>query len=500
MLPFYTDSFIKIFPEIFIGLSICYLLVFCSFYGTKPFIKTLDIQLVSHRASFFILFLVSFLLLNSFFISGFSFFGTFFVSFSTQIIKLFSLVFVLSFFFFGSSTFHKQYPCSFEFFILVLFSIFGIFIIVNSNDLLGIYLGLELQSLCIYALVSSSKKSAFSTEAGLKYFVMGAFSSGLLLFGFSLIYGFAGTSHISVLSNLFSVNFFDISSIFINIGVLLFFIGILFKLAVSPWHMWAPDVYEGAPSNVAIFISISPKIFIFYVLVKLSYSCFFSFSFIWGPFLLACGFLSIVFGSFGALSQKKLKRFFVFSSISHIGYCIVSLSCSSFLGLQNSFFYIFLYLIISFPLWSLFVLTLSFRQKGPIYLDELEQFFKYNSFYSFTFCIILFSIAGIPPLAGFYSKIFVFFSLMESNIVLASVIIVLLGTLGSVYYLKVIKIFFFTTFFNRINSYLSKRSFFIEFSFFQSLIISYFFIFILFFGINPSFPYIVAHLITLENY
>jgi len=293
---------------------------------------------------------------------------------------------------------------SFEYVILMLVSTAAMLLLVSSYDLLSVYMSLELQSLCLYVLAASKRNSAFATEAGLKYFILGAFASGMYLFGAAMIYGFSGTTHFGELGTLVTGGGVPGG---ILVGLVCILAAFLFKLTAAPFHMWAPDVYEGAPTSVTAFFALVPKIAMFGVLFRVVGVTFFDLLEAWQPILLLSGFLSLLIGAFGALAQKKLKRMLAFSSVGHVGYLLIGLSCGTVEGFQASFLYLSLYIVMILTMFAV-VLSLWHSAGRVTYLSDLSCLAHTNPVLAATCALALFSMAGIPPLAGFFSKFYLF--------------------------------------------------------------------------------------------
>lgn len=325
--------------------------------------------------------------------------------------------------------------------IVILLAILGIILLVSSNDLLSIYLAMELQSLSFYTLATLKREDEASAEAGLKYFILGALSSGIFLFGASLIYGLTG------LTNLESLNLyiFGIGSqnliveTGLMIGIIFVGIALLFKIAAAPFHMWAPDVYQGSPTTITALFAIVPKIAILGVLIKLYLNTFLGVIIQWQPLIIFCAIISMIIGSFGALNQSILKRLFAYSAISHIGYVLIALACGTHISIQALLVYMIIYMIMSIQSFSI---LLSFRKKlnGKVndYLIELVGLSRSQPILAITFTISLLSLAGIPPLAGFFSKWLVFSAAIQSHFYLLAILGVLTSVLASAYYLRII--------------------------------------------------------------
>jgi NADH-quinone oxidoreductase subunit N len=491
--------FLKSFiPEIFLSISILFQLVFNSIIITKWKYNFPIISSEIYIQTSFILFCVFSLLLN---VKIEGYFNTFLFlnNQGTNVIKI-----LLIFFSFCTLTliikgFQIQKLNLFEFFTIFLLSIFSLLLLISSYDFLSVYLLLEAQSLCFYILASFLRNSAFSTEAGLKYFISGSFISGLFLFGCTLIYGSLGTLNFQNINLLLSIpldNSFYNLHVAILLGFFLILITVLFKLTVAPFHFWVPDVYEGAPLSTTIIFSILPKLVIFQLLLK----CIKTFSLIiheFQGFLIITGLLSLFLGIFFAIKQKRIKRLIIFSSISQVGFLILVLATNTFEGLIASIFYLIIYLISSLLIWSYIIFfyysqnkinIFEKRQNSTIFLANLLNFFKIDKISSFSFLLIFFSIAGIPPLAGFLSKFFILEVLINNNFLLITILIISISSISAFYYLRIIKIIFFEK--KKINSikhYYLQTLFFHSFSDLYYCIIVLNLYFLIFFFFFPDF-------------
>lgn len=331
---------------------------------------------------------------------------------------------------------------SYEYYVLVLLGFLGLSLITSSYDLVSVYLCLELQTLSFYILTSFQTSSSFSTEAGLKYFLLGAISSALLVFGISFVYGFTGTTNIYDLKILNIQNIedsYDNLSLIINIGLLLFFLGLLFKVGCVPFHYWLPDVYEGAPSYVSTTFAVVPKLAIFVVIARV-YNA--TEAYIHNYVFFTLGIISLVLGSILALYQKKLKRLLAFSGISHVGYILFATSCNTLDGYTSIILYIIVYIITSLFLWGILCNLHTFHGRTS-YFSDLVHINKSNPLLSFTLCNVIFSLAGIPPYGGFFAKFLVFTSLCDLGIFAGIVISLLASAIGAVYYLRLVKLLHF---------------------------------------------------------
>lgn len=357
----------------------------------------------------------------------------------------------------------------FEYVILILLAVSGMMLIVSSYDLIALYLSIELQSFCLYVVASLKRESEFSIEAGLKYFVLGAFSSGLLLFGCSLIYGFTGTTNYQQLFQIFStiekINNIETSNAII-LGILCVLIGMLFKLSAAPFHLWAPDVYEGAPTSITAFFAIVPKIAILSLMIRLFSYVFYGVLLPWQEILILCSILSMIIGTLGAVWQKKIKRLLAYSGIGHVGYMLIGISTGSIEGVYSTFFYSVIYIIMTI---ATFTILLSIRRRGSLsklkYLNDLSGLFISNPQLAFSLSIVMFSMCGIPPLAGFFSKIFIFISAINMGMYFLAIIGVMTSVIASFYYIRLIKLMFFDSVVrtNNLNSISKENSLFLSF-------------------------------------
>lgn len=336
---------------------------------------------------------------------------------------------------------------AFEYVILVLFSTCSMCLMVSSYDFVSMYLAIEMQSLCFYVLAASKQNSEFSTEAGLKYFLLGAFASGILLFGCSLIYGATGVTNIEACARLcVGLTNYEASLQFTmcSIGVICLAIGLLFKLTAAPFHFWAPDVYEGAPTSVTAFFSITPKIAILGLFIRIFLFGFADLLFIWQPLVLFCSICSLIVGAFGAMAQKKIKRLLVYSSIGHIGFILLGVACATPEGLQAVLLYTFIYVIMRIHTFSV-ILSLRTEKDGQriVYIQDLGALSSTHPWLAASFSLTLFSMAGIPPLAGFCSKFAILLAALDASYLSFTVFGILMSTVSCFYYIRLIKIMYF---------------------------------------------------------
>jgi len=441
----FQNDLIALIPELFLVVISLSLLIYGVLFST---ITTGNIGWLAILTQIFTIYLVS----NNPIGAGLFLSNSIVIDSLTTSLKILILIVTISSILFSLNYIKYESIQAFEYILLILFSTSSMMLMVSSYDLIAMYLAIELQSLCFYALATSKRNSEFSTEAGLKYFILGAFSSGLLLFGCSFIYGFTGMTNLESLSKLF-LNFPNIPWITetgIFIGMLFLAIGFLFKITAVPFHMWAPDVYEGAPTSVTAFFSLAPKIAILGLFIRLFSYSFYDFLLPWQKIFLFCSIASMILASTAALYQTKIKRLLAYSSIGHIGYMLMGLACGTISGIQALFLYLIIYLIMTVNVFSL---LLGLQKKTTSYgyqylrrikyISDLRSLSKTNGILALTFSISLFSIAGIPPLAGFCSKFYLFFTAISNEFYFLAIIGVLTSVLSCFYYISIIKTMYF---------------------------------------------------------
>ena len=399
----------------------------------------------------------------------------------------------------------------FEFFTIFLLSLFGLLLLISSYDFVSAYLVIEMQALCFYILASLRKNSAFSTEAGLKYFISGSFISCIFLFGCSLIYGAVGTLNFNSLNLILS---FPLNDDLIHIkemvivGSLFILITLLFKVAAAPFHFWSPDVYEGAPLSSTIIFSILPKIAIFHFFIK-SICAFSQIFYEFQGLFLFTGVLSIFVGTFFAIRQKRVKRLVIYSSIAQVGFLVAALATNSVDGFAAVYFFLFVYTVTSILIWGYITQFYSsqeeiniFYKKSvvPIFLSSLSNYLKINRIGAFIFMILFFSIAGIPPLTGFLSKIFILFSLIESSFWFVSVVIVMVSAASVFYYIRIVKVLFFETKDIKANNQIVQTSFAVALFDLYCCIMSFGLYLLFFFFFSPELPFLGAYYIVLNTF
>jgi len=327
----------------------------------------------------------------------------------------------------------------FEFPILVLLATTGMLMMISANDLIALYVGLELQSLALYVVAAFDRRSARSSEAGIKYFVLGALSSGMLLYGASLIYGFTGSTLFTDIAAAVQPSGANLGLIF---GLVFLMTGFAFKISAVPFHMWTPDVYEGAPTPVTAFFAAAPKLAAFALTVRTLLAAFPSVTHEWQQIVTFLAIASMALGSFAAIGQRNIKRLMAYSSIGHMGYALVGLAAGTAEGVQGVIVYLAIYLAMTL---GTFACILAMRRHGRMVedIDQLAGLSTTSPMMAFLLAMLLFSLAGIPPLAGFFAKFYVFLAAINAGLYALAVIGVLLSVVGAYYYLRIVKIMYF---------------------------------------------------------
>ena len=324
-----------------------------------------------------------------------------------------------------------------EYPIIILASTLGMVLMISSYDLIIFYLGLELQSLCLYILASFKIDEERSTESGLKYFVLSALASGLLLYGCSLIYGFTGSTNFEVIST--NLNEANTGAVF---GIVFIIVGLAFKVSAVPFHMWTPDVYEGSPTSVTSFFALVPKIAAISVFIRFMYVPFVNVISQWQTIIIFLSIASMILGAVAAIGQTNIKRLMAYSSIGHMGYALAGLAVGNNDGIQSTIIYLCIYLLMNLGIFSCLFMM---KRKNIFYenIQDLSGLSKNHPIISFSLLILLFSLAGIPPLAGFFAKFYVFMAVIKAEMYTLAVIGLITTVVSAFYYLRIIKIIYF---------------------------------------------------------
>ena len=416
-------------PEIFLSLSIFTILMF------GVFIKK-SFNIIFNLTSLILILTIAIILNNpnheeKIFLDTFTrdSFSNYF-----KILILISSLFVLN----SSKNFITENKLDkFEYPIIILLSILGMFFMVSANDLILFYLGLELQSLSLYILASIDRDNLRSSESGIKYFVLSALSSGLLLYGCSLLYGFTGSTNFDLIAA--QLNKENVGAVFAMVFIL---VGLAFKISAVPFHMWTPDVYEGAPTSITSYFAVVPKVAGLALLIKFMLIPFSNILLEWQTIIIFISIASMILGAVAAIVQKNIKRLLAYSSIGHIGYALAGIATGAISGYESAIVYISIYVIMNIGAFScLYLLKKDGQYKENI--SDLSGISKKHPLLAISFLIILFSLAGVPPLGGFFAKFYVFTSVLEQKMYALAIIGLLTTVISAFYYLKIIKTIYF---------------------------------------------------------
>ena len=486
----FTLDLYYLIPELFFIFSIIIILIYSIFLSNKytllnnkKYNTPIITNIVNNLIIFSFLFLIILYYLN---LTNFNilFLGQYTITYYTQIGKILILIIAIFCLLNFNNYLKNNKINNYEYLILIQISILSICLLLNTNDLLHYYVVIELQSLCFYAITALKKNNIYSSEAALKYFILGSVISGLLLLGIALLYGITGLTNLKELSLFLLTVKYNKLIIF---SFILIYISLLFKLTVVPFNFWAADVYEGTPSVITLFFNSVPKLSLLTILIKFLNIVFFNFIEIWQILMIINILLSLILATFNAFKQYKIKRFLIFSSMTHIGYILLGITTGTIEGIQSIFVYFIIYVISILNIWGIYI---YFNNKIK-YLSDLSYIYKYNKTLGMSFIITMFSMAGVPPMAGFLAKFYSFFVCIENNFYLLATIGVLLSIICTFYYIRFLKIIYFenTKKYITLNINLSKT---------VAFVISLTSILLIYIFINPSSIFILAHKAALS--
>ena len=452
-----------VLPEIFISISIMFLLIL------GVYIK--NSSKLIYNASLLALLITAVITLNeTFTVNRITLFNdSVVIDYMASLMKIITLLGAFLVLIISSNYLKTFKIFKIEYPILILSSVLGMMVMISSNDLMVFYMGLELQSLALYVLATFNRDQLKSSEAGLKYFVLSALSSGLLLYGCSLIYGFSGSTNFNIISSQLNSNEY-----FLTFGIVFILVGLAFKISAVPFHMWAPDVYEGSPTSVTLFFTMVPKIAALTVFIRFLYVPFLNLIDQWQMIIIFLSIASMLFGAIAAIGQTNIKRLIAYSSIGHIGYTLAGLATGSNEGIQSSIIYISIYIIMNLALFSC---LLMLKRNNQYYeeINDLSGLSKNHPLLSLSLLVILFSLAGIPPLAGFFAKFYIFKAVIEQSMYFLAIVGLLSTVVAAFYYLRIIKIIYFD---KEKEKYDEDHSLWLKFSLtFSTILILLYFIF-----------------------
>jgi NADH-quinone oxidoreductase subunit N len=417
-------------PEIVLGLGAMALLMFGVYRGERS-VRTVD------YASVALLIIAGLIVLALPAGKLVTFDGSFVVDDFARFLKVLAVIGSAAAILMSIDHAERERQQRFEYSILIVLSTLGMLMLISAADLIALYVGLELMSLPLYVVAASHRNSLRSTEAGLKYFVLGALSSGMLLYGASLVYGFTGT--VSFVGIAHSAADAGSGLIF---GLVFLFVGFCFKVSAVPFHMWTPDVYEGAPTPVTAFFAAAPKVAGIAMFVRATVVAFPGITAQWQQIVVFVSIASMLLGAFAAIGQRNIKRLMAYSSIGHMGFALIGLAAGTSEGVQGVLVYMAIYLTMTL---GVFAVILSMRRSGGMVesIDQLAGLARTNPAMAFFLAMLLFSMAGVPPLAGFFAKFYVFLAAIKAGLYILAVIGVLASVIGAYYYLAIIKVMYF---------------------------------------------------------
>ena len=417
-------------PEIVLGLGAMALLMFGVYRGERS-VRTVD------YASVALLIIAGLIVLTLPAGKLVTFDGSFVVDGFARFLKVLAIIGSAAAILMSIDHAERERQQRFEYSVLIVLSTLGMLMLISAADLIALYVGLELMSLPLYVVAASHRNSLRSTEAGLKYFVLGALSSGMLLYGASLVYGFTGT--VSFVGIAHSAADAGTGLIF---GLVFLFVGFCFKVSAVPFHMWTPDVYEGAPTPVTAFFAAAPKVAGIAMFVRATVVAFPGITAQWQEIVVFVSIASMLLGAFAAIGQRNIKRLMAYSSIGHMGFALIGLAAGTSEGVQGVLVYMAIYLTMTL---GVFAVILSMRRSGGMVelIDQLAGLARTNPTMAFFLAMLLFSMAGVPPLAGFFAKFYVFLAAIKAGLYILAVIGVLASVIGAYYYLAIIKVMYF---------------------------------------------------------
>ena len=372
--------------------------------------------------------------------AGIAFHGSFISDAMSATLKAFicGISFIV---FLYSHEYLKEHQClKGEYFVLGLFAVLGMMIMASAYSLLSVYLGLELLSLSLYAMVAMQRTSSSASEAAMKYFVLGALASGMLLYGISMIYGLTGSLQLITIADVINVD--SANRMYLVYGMIFLIIGIAFKLGAAPFHMWVPDVYQGAPTSVTLFISSAPKLAAFAMAMRILVDGLLPLLSDWQSILMILAVLSMAIGNIIAISQTNIKRMLAYSTIAHVGFLFLGFIAGTATGFAGSMFYIISYALMSIGAFGMIILLGRFGFEADM-LDDFKGLSERSPWFAFIMLCFMFSMAGVPPFLGFWSKWFVLKELVASGFVVLAAVAVVFSIIGAYYYLRIIKLMYF---------------------------------------------------------
>lgn len=430
---FQVPNMLFALPEMVMLAMACVILLLVAFTGTRQIHWVIGL-------SQFTLFITALIVVRNMGEGGLTFSGTYIKDNLSDVLKVFVCVINMLVLLYSSRYLKARGLRQGEFYVLAVFSTLGMLIMVSAYHLLTLYLGLELMSLCLYAMVAMQRDSAVATEAAMKYFILGSIASGMLLYGMSIIYGITGSLGINDIALAVAGSVGDDS--ILSFGIVFLVIGIGFKFGAVPFHMWLPDVYHGAPTAMTLFIAAAPKVAAFAMLIRLLAEGLLDLQHYWQDMLIMLALLSMIIGNIVAIAQSNLKRMLAYSTISHVGFLLMGVLSGTDEGFAASMFYTLIYALMTLGAFGM-ILLLSRQGFEAENIDDFKGLSDSHPWFALLMLILMFSMAGIPPLAGFYAKLLVIKAAIDVDLLLVALVAVVTSVIGAFYYLRVIKVMYF---------------------------------------------------------
>ncbi len=445
----YFSNFNSILPEFILFISGMLLLIYGAFVKNKNFSNINILTILTIFTASISLFFVP----DKSNIANYSFIN----SLLTKYVKLFILILSFLVIYISSNYLKKNQINFFEYPVLLLFSILGMLVMTSANDLIVLYISIELQSLSLYVLVALRRGSIKGSEAALKYFILGSIASAVILYGCSMVYSVVGATNYEIIQQ-FSDQSFD--NLTLSLGLVLIISGIAFKLSAAPFHMWTPDVYEGSPTSVTTVLITLPKLASFIVLVNLLLHPFQNLAYTWVPIIIIISIISMAIGSISALKQDNLKRLFAFSTIANIGYVMIGLASVNDEAVKASFLYMFIYTLATLGIFS-FIMILRREDRQLVTVSDISGISTSKPLLALSVAILLLSLAGIPPFGGFFAKLLIFTAAIEAGKLYLAIAGVIFSVISAYYYLKIIKTMYLDESSEELNYNLDQKQYFI---------------------------------------
>ncbi|WP_417498643.1 NADH-quinone oxidoreductase subunit NuoN [Methylophaga sp.] len=420
-------------PEMVMLAMACVVLLFVAFTGNKKINWTYGLSQLS-------LFLVLLTVLLSWGESGTTFSETYVKDGLSDILKVAICLINMCVLLYSVEYLRVRQLLQGEFYVLALFATLGMLILVSANHFLTLYLGLELLSLCLYAMVAMHRDSVMATEAAMKYFILGAIASGMLLYGMSIIYGITGSLMLQEVATAIYAS--SSSDTILSFALVFVIIGIGFKFGAVPFHMWLPDVYHGAPTAMTLFIAAAPKVAAFALLIRLLVDGLIDLQTYWQPMLMLMAVLSMIIGNLVAIAQTNIKRMLAYSTISHVGFLLMGVLSGTEAGYAASLFYTLIYALMTLATFGVVLLMSRYGFEADN-IDDYKGLSSQHPWLALLMMILMFSMAGIPPLAGFYAKLGVIKAIVDADMLAVALVAVVMSVIGAFYYLRVIKVMYF---------------------------------------------------------